>query len=346
MLEQSKVSVAIQANDQATLDILINKSTQDPDSLREFLQHLLVHSAASQQFHWHPELGWVHPTVILNSVKNICGLKLDNPSLPLLNYAVEIARDAQSSPRDSDWRKVSEKERIKPLFVMDFRQALANRDIDSALSEAAKMLLMSDNKSYVLEIICDSLLDQFDAFGLLTYSFYRSAAFCPKADAHYFVSSLIEFILGPESISKSNLEERTIHPILFAAVQRLQSSESVLQSSFLKLGELNSPDFSENGGGGNGTGLNKKPVKDIVTAWKSGNPETLGMMIKGEAKSGDNSWPVTLAEARLIEGEDMSPFWLVALDAVQYLVREGSGWSMTDLSGLLMKEETIIETEE
>jgi len=89
----------------------------------------------------------VHPTVILNSVKNICGLRLDNPSLPLLNYAVEIARDAQSSPRDSDWRKVSEKERIKPLFVMDFRQALANRDIDSALSLSLGSILPKSRRT-------------------------------------------------------------------------------------------------------------------------------------------------------------------------------------------------------
>ncbi len=330
-MDRSKFSEAIQSDDQSTLDIFLSDAAQNSDSLREFLQHLLVLSASSTHFRWHPECGWLHPTVVLNSVKNICALRSENPSLPFLKYAIDIVREAEPSPRDSEWRHVSEEEKTKPLFVMDFRAALKDGDVDSALREAAKILLMSENKTYVLEIICESLLSQFDVFGLLTYSFYRASAFCPKEDSHHFVSTMLEFILNSESRAKSNLEDSPVYPVVYASAHRIQSSESVLQNSFQRLGLLENDRFSKIFETGNGSSSNLRSGSDIVEAWASDDPETLGDVFKSEVQSGDKSWPVKLIEARLMKGEEISPFWIVMLDSIQYLLRIGTGWSETDL---------------
>lgn len=330
-MDRNKFSEAIQSHDQSTLDIFLSDAAQNSDSLREFLQHLLVLSASSTKFEWHPECGWLHPTVVLNSVKNICALRSENPSLPFLKYAIDIVREAKPSPRDSEWRQVSEEERTKPLFVMDFRAALKDGDVDSALRVAAKILLMSENKTYVLEIICDSFLSKFDVFGLLTYSFYRASAFCSKEDSHHFVSTMLEFILSSESNAKSNLEDSPLYPVVYASAHRIQSSESVLQNSFQRLGVLETPSISENSETVNGSASGKRNGMDIVEAWVSNDPESLGEAMKREVQSGDKSWPVKLIEARLMKGEEISPFWIVMLDSVQYLLRVGTGWRETDL---------------
>ncbi|MFQ6608729.1 MAG: hypothetical protein ACE5EE_09360 [Fidelibacterota bacterium] len=326
----------IQAGDLDAIERYLNHFVINPESLRKYLQYLLVLSSPSTHFQWREECGWLHPIVVLNAIKNICGSRIENPSFPLLKYATSLKGFPDKVPLQGTWPQISEEERIKPLFIMDFRTALAAKDFDAALFEAAKIKLMSENKTYVLEIICDAFLDQFATVGLLSYSFYRAGAFCPQEDVQHFVFSLLEFLLSPASTSSSFPETDSSLPAVYAAIHRLQNTGSVLENSFSKVelsefkippGNSVAPEIAQSALRGN----------DIYEAWTGSDPETLGILMQDITLSGDKSWPLQLVEKRLLNGEEINPFWLVKLDTVQYLLRVDAGWGAVDLAFYLLQ---------
>ena len=348
----NKVNQALLDNDNESLIHLINKSVNDETSLRIFLQLVFQFIVRNKRLiDDNPPID--HPIVFLNSIKNVLSLRRNDPSTRLLIYLIEYVLNLESKKSELQWATVSDKELNQPAFVMDFSKALENSEKEKALFEASKLVKLSDNKFYLMDVLLESALYCQDELIYDGFAFHRAAAFSGNDFADQFLLHFLEVLMNHQITGKkfSEVEDFDIHEIassilktndlksvlMYATLERIWNLESVkkkdLRSAILyKLLEVYET-FHVNS---NGKFEHTKRSHNIIDAFTSGDKNILSSVIQQKQEESNRNWAVELAEYWLSENKDIIPSQFVMLDAIQHLCHVLHPEQLRELSSLLL----------
>ena len=347
-----RVNQALLDNDNEALIHLIDKSVNDETSLKIFLQ-LVFQFVISNKNLINKKPSIDHPIVFLNSIKNLLSLRRNDPSTRLLIYLAEYVLNLESKKSELQWATVSDKELNQPAFVMDFSQALENNEKEKALFEASKLVKLSDNKFYLMDVLLESTLYCKDQLIFDGFAFHKAAAFSGKDFDGQFLLNFLEVVLNHQITVKkfSGVEDFDIHEIassilrtndlksvlMYATLVRIWNLESVkkrdLRSAVLyKLLET----FESFHVNSNGKFKHTKSTYNIKDAFTSGNKNILSSVIYQKQEESNRSWAVELAEYWLSENENIISGQFVMLDAIQHLCNVLHPEQLRELSSLLL----------
>ena len=237
-----KVNQALLDNDNEALIHHIDKSVKDETSLKIFTQLVFQFVVCNKRL-INDNSPINHPIVILNSIKNLLSLRRNNPSTHLLTYLVEYALNLEPQKSVLSWAAVSDEELNQPAFVMDFSQSLENSDKEKTLFEASKLVKLSDNKFYLMDVLLESALYCQDELIFDGFAFHRAAVFSGNDFADQFLLNFLEAVMNHQITGKkfSGVEDFDIHEIasyilktndlksvlMYATLERIWNLESV-----------------------------------------------------------------------------------------------------------------------
>ncbi|MFQ6616409.1 MAG: hypothetical protein ACE5HZ_06530 [Fidelibacterota bacterium] len=340
---------ALASGDLESCRSFIRSSLIDEPSLRTYFQSLLAYAAL------HPlESARSHPVVTLNSLKNLVSLRLNIPSEPLVTQATKVSLSLRPDPPDKSWRGVSPERLNEPFFVMDLLTALEEGDREKAFEEAARMSHISDNETYLVDILTEAALREFPRLGLFGYAFHRAAVFCRGKDITPFAYRLLEAVsqepIGPPFPTIPDgfrvdvfagpvlTSGDTGEVILLAVADRLWNLDSMKGTAYRRavvgwLGQrwaqvatLEKPAPGPKGQRG-----------DWPELLKNGDTEAVASSLIHVRESEDSIWPVEVAETWISQGITEDPNHFVMLDALQHLVKVLPEEYMTLLAQYLIR---------
>lgn len=349
----SDVTELLAGGDLHTCRPLILASLKNEESLKTYFQSLLAYGSLHPVERSREENIQTHPVVILNSLKNLVSLRLENPSEPLVTLATEVSLSVTPDPPGETWRNVPAEKLNEPFFVMDLLLALEAGDRKTAFQEAARMFHLSDNEYYLVDILTEAAVREFPRLGLFGYAFHRAAAFCKGMDITPFSYRLLETVsrdtIGPlfpgvppgfrvdffaEPVLKSGDPEDVI---LLAVADRLWNVQSMKRDAYRKavagwFGEKWTDPVA-------GEKQERAPEgKDVdwTSLLKTGDARAVAAGLSRARETEDYHWPVDVAEYWLRHTVTENPRHFVLLDAVQHLAKVLPAEHMIPLAGYLL----------
>ncbi|MFQ6674187.1 MAG: hypothetical protein ACE5GH_05315, partial [Fidelibacterota bacterium] len=191
---ESTLVSALSAGDLEMCRQQMKLGVKDESSLRGYFQSLFRY-ACSHPTPQQPAGETIsHPLVVLNALKNLVSLRLDRPSKTLMEYATRLAAESRPEEPDDGWLQVPAEILAQPLVVLDLLWALEEGDRERAFREAARISLVSENKFYVMEILTEVCLHEFERWAPFGYALNRTCAFCRGKDIKSFVWTLLNAI--------------------------------------------------------------------------------------------------------------------------------------------------------
>ena len=322
-MEETTILSALSSGDFEACETHLDSALIDEASLRQYFQSLFLYASRQKEMPHQKGERMTHPVVVLNSLKNLCSLRLDRPSRALVEFATKLCLKVRAEKPDDRWYQVPSDVLNEPIFVMDLLFALEEGERDKAFQEAAKISLISDNKFYVIELLTEACAHKFESIGSVGYAFHRAAAFCQGLDLKSFLPPLLEILtrggikIATVSIP-SNFDLRAYAKpviesddltglILYATCDRLWNLESVKQTAFRQ--------------GVTRFLLDRFGRMERDSEREAGDPEKVGEFLRDSPVKNSAVWPVELAEHWLDTKLTSDPHDFVVLDSIQHLVR-------------------------
>ncbi len=357
--EKPALSPLFQDNDLNGLKNEIDKTVSSKTALKHFFLDLFQFSASNHRTYTAPDDNSAHPLRTFNSLKNLAALRLESPSRPIVEKSIEICHQFERSGDRPVKPELKEEELQQPLFTQDFLWALTEGETEKARHEAAKIVVVSDNPSAVMEMVMEVTAHHMDALGAFVYGVYRSAVFCGGKKLEPFLDLVLTEVTKrtrPMEVSDS-LQYDSLHPFLddvlrngddrivslFSTALRLWDMDSVRQSGYrkgLKVWadrKFKPKSFTED----NGVSWKGSPADSVVTAIEGNNLSQLAHTLLWVRSTDDWSWATDLAE-KWIESFETEESDFLMLDSLQSFTRVVPEQFMPLLAVRLLKvNETI-----
>ena len=317
---------------------VINEAVSSDTTLRLFFKDLFRFSASNHCIYEASYENRTHPLIALNSLKNLAALRLDSPSRPIVEKAIEICHHSQASDDSLAKIELKQEELDQPLFTQDFLRAVVEGDAEKARCEAAKIAVVSGNQVAVIEMIMEVATHHMDELGTFVYGVYRSAVFGGEKEPEPFMNLLLtEVTKQPRPIETADLSgDDSLYPFLGDVLKNSDDRDFSLFSTALRLWETDSPRQS-----GYRKGLKlwaerqfkSKPLTEetgalrkessansIIKAIKDNNPSQLTHFLSRARAADDWSWTTELAESWIESFETKESDFLL-LDSLQSLIK-------------------------
>ena len=207
------------------------KTSLKPDAnLVVILDDLLFVSALVSE----NEKPGIHPVILMNSMKNIIGDDRKNPSIALLEFAVEYMLGFEFRKNDQEQLNDSVVDGVGlTAFIGDLEDACQNGDWEKANALAAHTFVASDYSRGVLDALVELALQDTDRNVLFTFHLLRAFQFQGiKGDNWTYTKCLLDYLAGstfpephdfceqtPEDVKDKIIESGDL--TLFSAVERL-----------------------------------------------------------------------------------------------------------------------------
>ena len=325
-------------NDLNGLKNVINEAVSSDTTLRLFFKDLFRFSASNHGTYAASDENRTHPLIALNSLKNLAALRLDSPSRPIVEKAIEICHHSQASDDSPAKIELKQEELDQPLFTQDFLRAVVEGDAEKARCEAAKIAVVSGNQVAVIEMIMEVATHHMDELGTFVYGVYRSAVFGGEKEPEPFMNLLLtEVTKQPRPIETADLSGNvSLYPFLGDVLKNSDDRDFSLFSTALRLWETDSPRQS-----GYRKGLKlwaerqfkSKPLTEetgalrkessansIIKTIKDNNPSQLTHFLFRARAADDWSWTTELAESWIESFETKESDFLL-LDSLQSLIK-------------------------
>jgi len=325
-------------NDLNGLKNVINEAVSSDTALRLFFKDLFRFSASNHCIYAASDENRTHPLIALNSLKNLAALRLDSPSRPIVEKAIEICHHSQASDDSLAKIELKQEELDQPLFTQDFLRAVVEGDAEKARCEAAKIAVVSGNQVAVIEMIMEVATHHMDELGTFVYGVYRSAVFGGEKEPEPFMNLLLtEVTKQPRPIETADLSgDDSLYPFLGDVLKNSDDRDFSLFSTALRLWETDSPRQS-----GYRKGLKlwaerqfkSKPLTEetgalrkessansIIKAIKDNNPSQLTHFLFRARAADDWSWTTELAESWIKSFKTEESDFLL-LDSLQSLIK-------------------------
>ena len=306
-------------NDLNGLKNVINEAVSSDTTLRLFFKDLFRFSASNHCIYAASDENRTHPLIALNSLKNLAALRLDSPSRPIVEKAIEICHHSQASDDSLAKIELKQEELDQPLFTQEISA-------------------VSDNRVAVIEMIMEVTTHHMDELGTFVYGVYRSAVFGGEKEPEPFMNLLLtEVTKQPRPIETADLSgDDSLYPFLGDVLKNSDDRDFSLFSTALRLWETDSPRQS-----GYRKGLKlwaerqfkSKPLTEetgalrkessansIIKAIKDNNPSQLTHFLSRARAADDWSWTTELAESWIESFETKESDFLL-LDSLQSLIK-------------------------
>ena len=317
---------------------VINEAVSSDTTLRLFFKDLFRFSASNHGTYAASDENRTHPLIALNSLKNLAALRLDSPSRPIIEKAIEICHHSQASDDSPAKIELKQEELDQPLFTQDFLRAVVEGDAEKARCEAAKIAVVSGNQVAVIEMMMEVATHHMDELGTFVYGVYRSAVFGGEKEPEPFMNLLLtEVTKQPRPIETADLSgDDSLYPFLGDVLKNSDDRDFSLFSTALRLWETGSPRQSGYRKGlklwaerqfkskplTEETGVLRKEssANSIIKAIKDNNPSQLTHFLFRARAADDWSWTTELAES-WIESFEMKESDFLLLDSLQSLIK-------------------------
>ena len=137
-----------------------------------------------------------HPLILMNSIKNIIGDDRENPSLILLEFAIDYLFSFEF--RKNDQKKLNDlfdDGTISSAFIGDLEDACQNGNWMEANDLAAYIFIASDNSRGVLDILAELALQDPERNAIFVFHLLRAFQFQEiREDNWTYINCLLEYL--------------------------------------------------------------------------------------------------------------------------------------------------------
>lgn len=315
------------------------------DQALELLESLLLIAASA------PPEGDLsrHPLIVVQAAKAMIGLRPESLSSAMVELALEACRPIQWSAPDIDALSGKQEQLGLTVSVHDFEAALAAGDRSAAQDQLARLLMVSDSRQFLFDIVLGQAAgDPRRAPTLLPFvhSCLRAYDFIGPLNFADFILPAVAAVTGEPMAPPLAAEPVTV----WEALDRLHSSPSELLSLAAHTAQIEADDHIKGAAlmqrlgrtlaaltaelptatasattpplyGERGTtqpgGEWLPTANDLLNAARAGDAEGSIAIGRQLAETGERVWLLELLEAV----EDISPPLLLWADAVRMLLR-------------------------
>ena len=176
----------------------------------------------------------IHPVILMNSMKNIIGDDRKNPSIALLEFAVEYMLGFEFRKNDQEQLNDSVVDGVGlTAFIGDLEDACQNGDWEKANALAAHTFVASDYSRGVLDALIELALQDTDRNVLFTFHLLRAFQFqAIRRDNWTYIKCILDYLTDSVFPNPHNFSKKTPIDVkdemiqsgdlsLFSAVERL-----------------------------------------------------------------------------------------------------------------------------
>jgi hypothetical protein len=96
-----------------------------------------------------------HPLVLVQAAKALVGLRPDEPSQRLMDFALEVCEGIAYESPDRDLLRVSSDELGEIVSVHELERAIQGGDLPTAQTQAGRLLTVSDNRALLFDVLLE-----------------------------------------------------------------------------------------------------------------------------------------------------------------------------------------------
>ncbi|MCH7573857.1 MAG: hypothetical protein IIA59_01915 [Candidatus Marinimicrobia bacterium] len=291
-----------------------------------------------------------HPLTVAQAAKAMIGLRPDAPSSAMVGVAMEVCRDIQWSAPDIAALSGKPEQLGLTVSVHDFEAALAAGDAPAAQAQLARLLMVSDSRQYLFDILLDQAArDPRRAPALLPFvhSCQRAYDFSGTLNFADFILPAIAAVAADQQVAPpATAEPVTVWDVLdrlhtgppellllAAHTAQIMADEHIKGPALAgRLGrtlaalaaELPTAPFDKRRvtpasapAIATATATTKWSSSDLLAAARAGEAERCGAIGRQLAETGERVWLLELLEA----AGEITPPLLLWGDAVRMLLR-------------------------
>ena len=182
----------------------------------------------------------IHPICVINSIKNLISDDRDNPSIILLQFALEYLYDFNFRLNDKIILEETIKNGIGEIaFISDLEDACQINNWEEAQVLAAKVFLASDQSRAVMDSLVEIALQDVEKNALFTFHLLRAYQFQSlKEDNWVYTKCILDHLIGkplpdPHQFKVMDLDKfksdmiYQLDPTLFSPILRILDGEYV-----------------------------------------------------------------------------------------------------------------------
>lgn len=182
----------------------------------------------------------LHPICVINSIKNFIGDDRENPSIPLMRFAIDYLLDFDFRNNDQDPLDKATKNSLGEIvFVGELEDACQKSDWEIAEKIMSKIFLTSDRSRATLDTLTELALQSAPKHAIFIYHLLRSYQFQESKNENWtFIKCVFEQIksnglenvhaaedITPDEIRQSVIQNGDI--IYYSAIENIWNGEYV-----------------------------------------------------------------------------------------------------------------------
>ena len=182
----------------------------------------------------------LHPICVINSIKNFIGDDRENPSIPLMRFAIDYLSDFDFRNNDQNLLdKVAKNSLGETVFVGELEDACQKRNWEIAEKIMSKIFLASDRSRATLDTLTELALQSAPKHAIFIYHLLRSYQFQESKNENWtFIKCVFEQIrlnglenvhaakdITPDAIRQNVIQNGDI--VYYSAIENIWNGEYV-----------------------------------------------------------------------------------------------------------------------